>query len=374
MNSSKITNWIFICGLLLAGFILTADSPAKADLVFGVAENLGPGVNTPSFESAVGISMDGLSFYFVRDHIELWVSTRATKNDPWGEALYLGLLTPYDISMTTSSIGFLATPSTADGLECYYAAQIPGGYGRRDIWYMKRETINDPWGLLMNLGPPVNTPYDEHLACVSPDGLELYFSGYDEEGARPGGYGNSDLWVTCRVSRNDPWTEPVNLGATINTISLDARPSISPDGLLLFFDSNRPGGFGGLDLYMTRRASLSDEWGEAINLGLFINSPEVDECARISADGSTILWDSGRPGGYGDNDIWQASIEPLVDFNGDGSVDCTDICIMTEYWGTKESLCDIAPPPFGDGIVDVQDLLVLAEHMSQDISQSEPVR
>lgn len=57
---------------------------------------------------------------------------------------------------------------------------------------------------------------------------------------------------------------------------------------------------------------------------------------------------------------------PIVDFNGDGNVDCVDICIMTEYWGTDESLCDIAPTPFGDGIVDIQDLIVLAEHLTKD--------
>ncbi|MHC4331463.1 MAG: hypothetical protein ACYSWW_25445, partial [Planctomycetota bacterium] len=62
---------------------------AKADFVFGIPENLGPGINGPGFETAVGISTDGLSFYFVDYPIELWVSTRATKDDPWGAALYL---------------------------------------------------------------------------------------------------------------------------------------------------------------------------------------------------------------------------------------------------------------------------------------------
>ena len=54
---------------------------------------------------------------------------------------------------------------------------------------------------------------------------------------------------------------------------------------------------------------------------------------------------------------------PIIDSNGDGNTDCTNICIMTEFWGTDESLCDIAPPPFGDGVVDVQDLILLSEHL-----------
>jgi hypothetical protein len=78
------------------------------------------------------------------------------------------------------------------------------------------------------------------------------------------------------------------------------------------------------------------------------------------------LFDSSRPGGSGDIDIWQTPIIPIVDFNGDGIVDSADMCIMIDHWGTDEPLCDIGPTPFGDGIVDVQDLIVLAEHLFED--------
>jgi predicted secreted protein len=373
MNSKRKTMEFLICVLVASGFFLAPGIVAKADFTTGIPENLGPGINSPGFESAAGISTDGLSFYFGRDLVELWVSTRVTKDDPWGAAMYLGPLTPNDISMTASSIGFLATLTTADSLECYLSAQLTGGYGRRDIWCMKRETLDDAWGPLVNIGPPVNTTYDEHSACVSPDGLELYFSGRLEEGVRPGGYGYADLWVTRRATRDDPWTEPINLGLTINSAYTDARPSISPDGLLLFFDSNCPGGYGSLDLYVTRRTALSDLWGEPMNLGPLVNTAGIEECARISADGSTLYWDSPRPGGYGDNDMWQASIEPIVDLNGDGIVDCADMCIIVDNWGTDEPLCDIGPTPLGDGIVDVQDLIVLSEHLFEEYPPAESV-
>jgi hypothetical protein len=122
-----------------------------------------------------------------------------------------------------------------------------------------------------------------------------------------------------------------------------------------------------LDLYVTRRATLSDSWGEPINLGPLVNTEVDEECARISADGSTLYWDSDRPGGYGGNDMWQASIEPVVDLNSDGIVDAADMCIIVDNWGTDDSLCDIGPTPFGDGVVDVQDLIVLAEHLFEEI-------
>ncbi len=359
--------------LLAAGSLLVAVGPAKADFVFSEPANLGSGINASGFDTMAGISMDGLSLYFLNYPSQLWVSTRSTKDAPWEAAVYLGLLTPGDISTTVSPIGFLATVSTADGLEAYYAAELPGGHGRRDIWCMKRETIDNAWGPLANVGPPVNTAYDEHMACVSPDGLELYFSGYDEEGARPGGYGGADLWVTRRATRNDPWTEPVNLGPTINSSYTDARASISPDGLLLFFDSSRLGGYGDIDLYVITRPTLSDPWGEPMNLGPLVNTSTAEECARISADGATLYWDSPRPGGYGGNDLWQASIKPIVDFNGDGVIDCIDICDLVDHWGTDNSLYDIGPTPFGDGVVDTQDLIVLAEHVAADADDANDV-
>ncbi len=66
--------------------------------------------------------------------------------------------------------------------------------------------------------------------------------------------------------------------------------------------------------------------------------------------------------------VWQVSIIPIVDFNGDGIVDCADMCMMIDHWHTDEPLYDISPRPFGDGIVDVQDLVVLAEHLFQEVN------
>jgi Tol biopolymer transport system component/thioredoxin-like negative regulator of GroEL len=286
-----------------------ANSQSHAAFQLGVPQNLGPGVNTPAFETSAGISMDGLRFYLVRNRVRLWVSTRVSKSEPWPAALYLGSLMPKEIMKTAASITFLAGVTPADGLEAYYAAELPNGFGNDDIWFMKRDSTEDAWGPLVNLGSPVNTAYDEHYACISPDGLELYFGGYTREPTRPGGYGASDLWVSRRATREDPWPEPVNLGPTINSAFTDARPTISPNGLLLFFDSSRPGGFGSLDLYVTKRTSLSHSWEEPINLGPLVNTPDIEECARISADGSMLYWDSPRLGGYGGNDLWQAAIK-----------------------------------------------------------------
>ena len=80
-----------------------------------------------------------------------------------------------------------------------------------------------------------------------------------------------------------------------------------------------------------------------------------------------LYFSSERPGGFGGiwGDIYQARIIPIVDFNADGIVDGLDVCLMVDYWHTDEPLYDIAPMPFGDGIVDVKDLVLISEHFTK---------
>jgi hypothetical protein len=165
----------------------------------------------------------------------------------------------------------------------------------------------------------------------------------------------------------------VNLGPTVNSASKDYDPSISSDGLTLFFHSDRRGGYGNDDLYVTMRATTSDPWSTPMNLGSTVNSSSSEGAPSISGDGSTLFFSSRRPGGLGNSDLWQVPIEPIVDLNSDGIVDADDMCILVDNWGTDEPLCDIGPMPWGDGIVDVQDLIVLAEHLFEEFPPIEYV-
>jgi hypothetical protein len=122
-------------------------------------------------------------------------------------------------------------------------------------------------------------------------------------------------------------------------------------------------------MWVTRRASVSAPWGTPVNLGPIVNTSSVDIVPRISPDGSNLYFASTRPGGLGGNwgDIWQAPILPIVDFNGDGRVDGFEFTKLADHWGEYEPSCDIGPTPWGDGVVDVQDMVVLAEYIGQDI-------
>jgi hypothetical protein len=155
----------------------------------------------------------------------------------------------------------------------------------------------------------------------------------------------------------------MNLGPIVNSSFVDEAPSISADGLTLFFTSSRPSGHGEWDLWMTTRRTKDDAWEEPANLGLKVNSPNDDISPDISTDGHILYFSSSMTGGIGPFDLCYSTITPIVDFNGDGIVDAADMCIMVDFWGTDEPLCDIGPMPWGDGIVDTEDLTVLTEHL-----------
>jgi Tol biopolymer transport system component len=349
--------------VLILALGLTAEV-ANADFTFGNPTNLGPIVNSSSLEKGPSISSDGLTLFFHSGNSrpgsygqkDLWLTTRATKDDPWSE--------PVNFDPNINSTYQEGNPSiSADQLTLYFSSwRQPEGYGENDLWMIERPAISDPWSETINLGPIINTSYVEIRPDISADGLTLFFSS-----DRPGGYGDLDLWITTRQNRDDPWGPPENLGPILNSSDRDGGPCISSDGLTLFLQSDRPGGYGGRDLYMTTRASTNHPWSTPVNLGPIVNTEVEDGGPSISEDGLTLYFYSKRPGGFGRNDLWQVSIDPVVDLNADGIVDSADMCIIVDNWGTDEPLCDIGPTPFGDGIVDVQDLIVLAEHLFEEI-------
>jgi len=177
------------------------------------------------------------------------------------------------------------------------------------------------------------------------------------------------MWVATRETKSDEWNTPVPL-ANVNSSGHDLRPAMSPDGLLLFFVR---GTWSAADIWMASRRSAEEPFGFPVKVPEPINYWHHNSGPSFSADGSTLYFNSNRPGGSGSYDLWQASILPVVDLNSDGIVDCADMCIMVDYWGTDEPPCDIGPLPWGDGIVDVQDLIVLAEHLFEVYPSAETV-
>ena len=142
---------------------------------------------------------------------------------------------------------------------------------------------SNEWTEPVNLGAPVNSAGNEFNPSLSPDGLSLYFNTPN----RPGGLGQGDIWVARRECTGCPWGEPRNLHV-INTMFGEGGPSISIDGHLLFFGSNRPGTLGNTDLWASRREDVHDDfaWGPPVNLGPGVNTAEADGNADYVPAGS----------------------------------------------------------------------------------------
>jgi Tol biopolymer transport system component len=293
---------------------VTPTDSAGSIPVFGKPMNLGPIVNSPRAEWDPHISADGLSLYFNSRRAgglgkgDIWVTTRKTKDDPWSTPINLG-------SPVNSSAHEVAPCLSGDGLELYFASDRSVGSGLQDIWVAKRKSKNDPWGPPVNLGPKVNSPVAENSPSLSADGLSLYFAETIWSTARPGGQGRADIWVTRRKTKESPWSVPVNLGPTVNSAGAECAPSISSDGLSLYFHRIRAGGSRKPDIWVTTRKTKDDPWGRPVKLGPPVNSSDQEYNPDISSDGSTLFFVSDRPGSVGGRenmDMWQVSLKPTA--------------------------------------------------------------
>ncbi len=348
-----------ISALLVLGVV---QEVVYADFTFGERVNVETTIPALEavYESIWSFSSDGLEMYVMSwnrpggyGDNDIWVLRRSTKDDDWGPPEHLG--PPINTSEHEG-----ATSISSDGLTLYFDAYRPEGNGASDIYMTTRATRDDPWGAPANMGPEINGPGYDWFPWISPDGLELYFQSY----GRDDGYGGYDLYVSRRDTPQGPWQDAMNLGPVVNSPFAEKCVSLSPDGLLLFFSDNsastRAGAYGKGDMWMTRRASLSEPWQTPVNLGPEVNSSISELGPRVSPDGSMLYFYTKHQGTYIN---WQAPIIPTVDFNGDSRVDIEDVGLLIEHWGQDEPAYDMGPMPWGDGIVDAQDLLVLAEHM-----------
>jgi hypothetical protein len=180
---------------------------------------------------------------------------------------------------------------SGDGLTLYYASTNSGGSGGLDLWMVTRPTTTSTnWSTPVNLGPTVNSSAIDTAPRVSPDGHSLYFAS-----TRGGGVGGFDLWVATRPSLNDPWGAPVNLGPKVNSSANDFGVSVSADNQTLVFASDRPGGLGDLDIWMSTRTNALAPWGQAQHLPAPVNSSSGGSFpAALSRDGLLLFIKSYR--------------------------------------------------------------------------------
>jgi outer membrane protein OmpA-like peptidoglycan-associated protein len=169
------------------------------------------------------------------------------------------------------------------------------GLGSCDIYVSRK--IGDTWGQPFNLLAPVNTGAWESQPSIAPDGKTLYFASN-----RPGGKGGSDIWMSV-LQDDGMWSKPVNLGDSVNTSGSETSPFIHYDNQTLYFSSDGHAGLGGMDMFYVRKKS-DGTWGTPVNLGYPINSHKDEISLIVNSTGDMAYFSSDRPGGKGGQDIY----------------------------------------------------------------------
>jgi len=190
---------------------------------------------------------------------------------------------------------------SSDGEWLIFAGDLPnkGGYGDYDL-YISYWTA-DGWSEPENMGPNINTPYWESSPSLSPDRRFLYFSSN-----RPDGYGGMDLYVSTRQP-NGKWGPAVNMGPDINTVGNELAPFIHVDNQTLYFTSDGLPGYGGSDLFVIRKKP-DGTWSIPENLGYPINTIENEGSLAVSADGLTAYYASDRSDTRGELDLYKFNL------------------------------------------------------------------
>ena len=265
--------------------------------------NLGSTINSSSGDRHPAISGDRLRLYFSSNRPgglggdDLWVSQRASEDAPWG--------TPQNLGPIVNTSGQEYGPTfSRDGHWLYFISSAAGGLGGEDIWVSYRENKHDDFGWQppSNLGAPVNSAFgDGGPTLVQNDDVVILYFASD----RPGGIGNFDIYSAPQ--NVDGSFGPVTPITELNTVARDTRTAISRNGKELFIASERQETIGANDLWVSTRASTDDPWSSPVNLGSVINTSGVDTGPALSSDNTTLFFASDRPGGFGALDLYMST-------------------------------------------------------------------
>ncbi len=266
----------------------------------------------------------------------------------------------YHLSKILNSEYAEYTPSvSADNKKMIFTSRRPNGISEKkdidngyfeDVW-MSTKNANGEWGEPINLGVPINseyhdacismnaagnemflykstnggdlfesdlvngkwtkpeplkhlnTKYKEPSVCVSADNKIMYFSS-----DRPGGHGGLDIYM-CIKDKNNEWGHPINMGSQINSDYDEDSPFLSPDSKTLFFSSNGHSSMGGYDIFSVHFDTRKKTWSKPHNMGFPINSAENDIYFNISGDHKTAYYSSAKKDGFGEKDIYMILID-----------------------------------------------------------------
>jgi outer membrane protein OmpA-like peptidoglycan-associated protein len=201
----------------------------------------------------------------------------------WSEPILIDIASEYNVGTAGLS---------ADGQHMLIFIGGPEGTG--DLYMIDKR--GDSWTKPAPLGPSINSKYLETTGSMTPDGKTIYFASN-----RPQGFGGLDIYVSHKNDKGE-WGPAENLGPTVNSADNEDAPFIHPDKWTLFFTSDGHSTMGGRDIFLTRL--FNNEWTAPENLGYPVNTTLDDNYFTLSADGRLGFFASDRKGGFGGQDIY----------------------------------------------------------------------
>ena len=281
------------------------NSPVNVEI-----KNLGPHINTQYTDANPYVTADGKTFIFTSrrpDNIggkidpavneyydDIYVTTYNEETKCWNTPKNIG--PPINTEFHDANLSI-----TPDGKKILLYKNIEGVTKSGDIYYSNIKddgtwTTPKPFG-----NKYINSTYFESSACLTADGKTLYFVSEREKG----GFGHGDIYVSHFVDKE--WTKPENLGPIINSEYDEIGVYIHPDGKTLFFSSNGHNSMGGHDIFMTTKTD-NGRWTQPINMGYPINTTREEIHFVFTTDRKKAYLSSSRQGGYGKIDIYEVNM------------------------------------------------------------------
>tara|TARA_R110002050_G_scaffold65066_3_gene141162 strand:+ start:7037 stop:9886 length:2850 start_codon:yes stop_codon:yes gene_type:complete len=301
-------------------------------------ENLGANINSSLGEILPRISSDGNKMYFYskdRDNGfgggDVWYTNKQSDGN-WGKPLNMG-----STINTDSHEGILSM--SADGNTAIVFGNYEGRFGGGDFFYSAK--VGDRWTTPCNMGGDVNSDEWESMANLSPDGKTLIFVAYKDRKSEEDADYETDIYITHL--QNGAWTTPKPISNVINTPKSEVWPFLNADGRTLYFSSDGHAGFGGQDVFVTRRIGDGwENWTTPVNLGKNINSVVNDEDLTIPASGTVAYFTRSTTGegndGFGDDDIFRLILpadmrpDPVVSIYGSITNQNDSLIAATLFW------------------------------------------
>lgn len=213
-------------------------SNKKDSANWNIAANIGPPLNTNANDATIGVSVDGQRLLLYRDdNGDGNIYSSILRGGSWS--------TPEKLSENINSQLWEPSASiSADGTRLYFASNRDGGFGGRDI-YMSKMLPNGNWSKAVNLGPNINTKYDDDAPYIHPDGVTLFFSSMGHRSM-----GGFDIFFSVMDPKQETFAPPVNIGYPVNSTDDDIFYAPSADNKRAYYSSFKAGGFGEKDIYM----------------------------------------------------------------------------------------------------------------------------